>query len=86
MTAIVGCAGLAPTMAAIECGKTVALANKESLVAAGALITALDIAFGAGGGRGFLKSNLLALAITGAAVIGLGLVAAALTLATIWVL
>jgi 1-deoxy-D-xylulose-5-phosphate reductoisomerase len=38
MAAIVGCAGLAPTMAAIECGKTVALANKESLVAAGALM------------------------------------------------
>ena len=40
MAAIVGCAGLAPTMAAIECGKTVALANKESLVAAGELMMA----------------------------------------------
>ena len=40
MAAIVGCAGLAPTMAAIECGKTVALANKESLVSAGALMMA----------------------------------------------
>lgn len=38
MAAIVGCAGLEPTLAAIECGKTVALANKESLVSAGALM------------------------------------------------
>jgi 1-deoxy-D-xylulose-5-phosphate reductoisomerase len=35
MAAIVGCAGLVPTMAAIEAGKTVALANKEALVTAG---------------------------------------------------
>ena len=35
VAAIVGCAGLAPVMAAIECGKTVALANKEALVSAG---------------------------------------------------
>jgi 1-deoxy-D-xylulose-5-phosphate reductoisomerase len=40
MAAIVGCAGLAPTMAAVEQGKTVALANKESLVAAGHLMMA----------------------------------------------
>lgn len=40
MAAIVGCAGLAPTMAALEAGKTVALANKESLVSAGALMMA----------------------------------------------
>jgi len=40
MAAIVGCAGLAPTMAAIEGGRTVALANKESLVSAGALMMA----------------------------------------------
>jgi 1-deoxy-D-xylulose-5-phosphate reductoisomerase len=39
MAAIVGCAGLAPTMAAIRGGKTVALANKEALVSAGALMT-----------------------------------------------
>ena len=39
MAAIVGCAGLVPTMAAIEAGKTVALANKEALVTAGALMT-----------------------------------------------
>src|SRR6185503_8049563 len=37
--AIVGCAGLRPAMAAIEAGKTVALANKEALVTAGALMT-----------------------------------------------
>jgi len=39
MAAIVGCAGLEPVMAAIEAGRTVALANKESLVTAGALMT-----------------------------------------------
>jgi 1-deoxy-D-xylulose-5-phosphate reductoisomerase len=38
MAAIVGCAGLAPTMAAVEAGKTVALANKEALVTAGDLM------------------------------------------------
>lgn len=40
VAAIVGCAGLAPTMAAIEQGGTVALANKEALVSAGAVMTA----------------------------------------------
>lgn len=40
MAAIVGCAGLKPTLAAIEQGKYVALANKESLVAAGELMMA----------------------------------------------
>jgi 1-deoxy-D-xylulose-5-phosphate reductoisomerase len=40
VAAIVGCAGLAPTMAAIEQGRTVALANKEALVSAGAVMTA----------------------------------------------
>ncbi len=40
MAAIVGCAGLPPTMAAIEAGKTVALANKEALVSAGDLMMA----------------------------------------------
>ena len=40
MASIVGCAGLSPTMAAIEAGKTVALANKEALVSAGALMMA----------------------------------------------
>ncbi|WNO52519.1 1-deoxy-D-xylulose-5-phosphate reductoisomerase [Stakelama saccharophila] len=40
MAAIVGCAGLKPTMAAMEAGRTVALANKESLVSAGGVMTA----------------------------------------------
>ena len=35
---IVGCAGLRPSMAAVETGKTVALANKEALVTAGDLM------------------------------------------------
>ncbi len=39
VAAIVGFAGLRPTLAAIEAGKTIALANKETLVAAGALVT-----------------------------------------------
>ncbi|MHA1560185.1 MAG: 1-deoxy-D-xylulose-5-phosphate reductoisomerase [Alphaproteobacteria bacterium] len=37
VAAIVGAAGLAPTMAAIEAGSDIALANKECLVCAGAL-------------------------------------------------
>ncbi|WP_375396376.1 1-deoxy-D-xylulose-5-phosphate reductoisomerase [uncultured Sphingomonas sp.] len=40
MAAIVGCAGLAPVMAAIESGSTVVLANKEPLVSAGDVIVA----------------------------------------------
>jgi 1-deoxy-D-xylulose-5-phosphate reductoisomerase len=40
VSAIVGAAGLVPTMAAIEAGKNVALANKETLVAAGPLVMA----------------------------------------------
>ena len=40
MAAIVGTAGLKPTLAAIEQGNTVALANKESLVSAGELMMA----------------------------------------------
>ncbi|MDV3258583.1 MAG: 1-deoxy-D-xylulose-5-phosphate reductoisomerase, partial [Sphingomonas sp.] len=39
MAAIVGCAGLEPVMAAVEAGRTVALANKEALVTAGELMT-----------------------------------------------
>lgn len=39
MAAIVGCAGLRPVMAALQGGKTVALANKESLVSAGDVMT-----------------------------------------------
>lgn len=41
LTALVGYAGLQPTIAAIEANKDIALANKETLVVAGALITAL---------------------------------------------
>jgi 1-deoxy-D-xylulose-5-phosphate reductoisomerase len=47
VAAIVGCAGLAPTMAAIEQGKTVALANKEALVSAGEVMTEAVTRFGA---------------------------------------
>lgn len=39
LTAMVGFSGLAPTYAALEHGRNVALANKETLVAGGALIT-----------------------------------------------
>jgi 1-deoxy-D-xylulose-5-phosphate reductoisomerase len=41
LNAIVGFAGLESTIAALEMGLTVALANKESLVCAGSLVTAL---------------------------------------------
>lgn len=41
LTAMVGYAGLIPTIAAIKAGKTIALANKETLVVAGQLITQL---------------------------------------------
>jgi 1-deoxy-D-xylulose-5-phosphate reductoisomerase len=41
VAAIVGSAGLQSTWAALEAGKTVALANKETLVVAGPLVTAL---------------------------------------------
>src|SRR5690606_19818725 len=41
VSAIVGIAGLKPTLAAIEAGKPVGLANKETLVAAGHLVMAL---------------------------------------------
>ena len=44
---IVGCAGLAPTMAAIERGGTVGLANKEALVSAGEVMTAAVARHGA---------------------------------------
>jgi 1-deoxy-D-xylulose-5-phosphate reductoisomerase len=47
IAAIVGCAGLKPTMAAVEAGKTVALANKEALVTAGALMTGAATRHGA---------------------------------------
>lgn len=41
LTALVGFAGLKPTIAAIKAGKHIALANKETLVVAGELITQL---------------------------------------------
>lgn len=41
LTSLVGFAGLTPTIAAIEAGKNIALANKETLVAAGELVTEL---------------------------------------------
>jgi 1-deoxy-D-xylulose-5-phosphate reductoisomerase len=41
LTAMVGYSGLMPTIKAIEAGKSIALANKETLVVAGALITSL---------------------------------------------
>ena len=40
VTAVVGSVGLAPTLAAIEKGKRIALANKETLVCAGELVMA----------------------------------------------
>lgn len=41
LTAVVGFCGLRPTIAAIEAGKHIALANKETLVVAGELVNAL---------------------------------------------
>jgi 1-deoxy-D-xylulose-5-phosphate reductoisomerase len=41
VTAVVGYAGLKPTLKAIEAGKNIALANKETLVVAGELVTRL---------------------------------------------
>lgn len=41
LTAMVGYSGLLPTVKAIEAGKSIALANKETLVVAGDIITAL---------------------------------------------
>ena len=47
LTAMVGFSGLRPTISAIEAGKAIALANKETLVAAGALIMPLARKHGA---------------------------------------
>jgi len=41
VTGIVGCAGLLPTLAAIEAGKDIALANKETLIAGGPVVVPL---------------------------------------------
>ncbi|MBQ9074447.1 MAG: 1-deoxy-D-xylulose-5-phosphate reductoisomerase, partial [Mogibacterium sp.] len=41
LNSLMGISGLAPTYKAIECGRDIALANKETLVAGGALVTDL---------------------------------------------
>lgn len=41
VTGIVGCAGLLPTIAAIEAGKDIALANKETLISGGPVVLPL---------------------------------------------
>ncbi len=41
VTGIVGCAGLMPTIAAIQAGKDIALANKETLIAGGPVVLPL---------------------------------------------
>lgn len=46
VTAVVGAAGLMPTLAAIEAGKDLALANKETLVMAGELVMARAVEHG----------------------------------------
>jgi 1-deoxy-D-xylulose-5-phosphate reductoisomerase len=46
LTALVGFAGLEPTLAAITAGKDIALANKETLVVAGDLVTRLAKQYG----------------------------------------
>lgn len=46
ITAVVGSVGLSPTLAAIEAGKTIGLANKETLVTAGHLVTRAAAAAG----------------------------------------
>ncbi|WP_339694311.1 1-deoxy-D-xylulose-5-phosphate reductoisomerase [uncultured Roseivirga sp.] len=46
LTALVGYAGLKPTIKAIESGKPIALANKETMVVAGELVTALAEQYG----------------------------------------
>jgi 1-deoxy-D-xylulose-5-phosphate reductoisomerase len=46
LTAMVGYAGLLPTIAAVKAGKNIALANKETMVVAGELITSLQQQYG----------------------------------------
>lgn len=46
LTACMGYAGLRPTIAAIKAGKHIALANKETLVVAGELVTDLALQYG----------------------------------------
>jgi len=47
ITAVVGIVGLRPTLAAIRCGKRIALANKETLVCAGELVMGAAEQYGA---------------------------------------
>ncbi|SDI94451.1 1-deoxy-D-xylulose-5-phosphate reductoisomerase [Natribacillus halophilus] len=47
MNALVGSQGLKPTLTAIEAGKTIGIANKETLVTAGHLVTAASKHYGA---------------------------------------
>jgi 1-deoxy-D-xylulose-5-phosphate reductoisomerase len=47
VTAVVGMVGLKPTLAAIQCGKRIALANKETLVCAGELVMRMAREYGA---------------------------------------
>ena len=47
LTALVGYSGLMPTIKAIKNGKRIALANKETLVVAGDLITKMSLEYGA---------------------------------------
>jgi len=46
LTAMSGFAGLEPTIKAIQCGKNIALANKETLVVGGEIVTSLAKKFG----------------------------------------
>ena len=46
LNAVVGAAGLPATLAALQAGKRVALANKETLVVAGSVVTSTARAFG----------------------------------------
>ncbi len=46
LTALVGFSGLRPTVSAIKAGKIIALANKETLVAGGSVVTALASQYG----------------------------------------
>ncbi|MEM6782393.1 MAG: 1-deoxy-D-xylulose-5-phosphate reductoisomerase [Bacteroidota bacterium] len=48
LTAVVGARGLTPTLAAIEAGKTIALANKETLVMGGVLVAEAATRHGVG--------------------------------------
>ncbi|MEQ8772100.1 MAG: YihY/virulence factor BrkB family protein [Erythrobacter sp.] len=61
-----------------------ALALFGSRLAAGAVITALDVAFGAEEKRGLVRSNLLALAITLGAILAFGMVAGATTVVSVF--